>query len=121
MVEQIPIDELRTLIHTLVVYTKLANYDNIRNRLMKILNSDDKKRVFEATDGRSSVRDIQSSTGVSKDTISDWWDEWQKEGIVEESERVRGRRCRVLSLADFGIEVPGGKKHRVKRQKAEKE
>ena len=118
MMEQISINELWSVMHTLVVYTKLANYDNIRNRLMEVLNSDDKKRVFEATDGKRSVRDIESSTGVRKAAISEWWNEWQKEGIVEASEGVRGRRCRVLSLADFGIEVPSGKRQRVKRQKA---
>lgn len=104
------------LLQKLVIYAKLANYDNIRNRLIAILNSDDKKRVFEATDGRSSVRDIQSKTGVYKDTISDWWNEWQKEGIVEESKEARGRRRKLLPLSDFGIEVPTGKKQRVKRQ-----
>lgn len=103
------------LLHRLVIYTKLANYDDIKNRLIRILNSDDKKRVFEATDGRSSVRDIQSKTGVGKDSISDWWNEWQKEGIVEESKEARGRRRKLLSLSDFGIEVPAGKKQRVKR------
>jgi len=104
------------LLQKLVIYAKLANYDNIRNRLIAILDSNDKKRVFEATDGRSSVRDIQSKTGVGKDTVSDWWNEWQKEGIVEESKEARGRRRKVLSLSDFGIEVPTGKKQRVKRQ-----
>ena len=104
------------LLQKLVTYTKLAHYDNIRNRLIAILNSDDKKRVFEATDGRSSVRDIQSKTGVYKDTVSDWWNEWQEEGIVKESKEARGRRCKLLSLSDFGIEVPAGKKQRVKGQ-----
>lgn len=113
--EQTEVNNDTRLLHKLVIYTKLANYDNIRNRLIEILNSDDKKRVFEATDGRSSVRDIQSKTGVGKDSISDWWNEWQKEGIVEESKEARGRRRKLLSLSDFGIEVPAGKKQRVKR------
>lgn len=120
MTQEMPsLDELKGAMQKLVVYIKLANYDDIRNRLMEILNSDDKKRVFEATDGKRGTRDIESTTGVGKNTVSDWWNEWQKEGIVEESQEVRGRRCRVLSLADFGIEVPGGKRQRVNRQKAE--
>lgn len=104
------------LLQKLVIYTKLANYDNIRNRLIEILNSNDKKRVFEATNGKSSVRDIQTETGISKGTVSDWWNEWQKEGIVQESKETRGRRCKVLSLHDFGIEVPTGKKKSIKVQ-----
>jgi hypothetical protein len=93
-------------IEKLTLYVKLANYDNIKNRLMQILNSDDKKRVFDATDGKNSTRDIEAMTGVNKDVISGWWNQWQKEGIVEESQEVRGRRRRVLSLADFGIDIP---------------
>jgi hypothetical protein len=100
------------LLRKLVTYTKLANYDSIRNRLITILDSVDKKRVFEATNGRDSVRDIQSDTGVNKATISNWWNEWQKEGIVEECKEAKGRRSKLLSLSDFGIEVPAGKKKR---------
>lgn len=107
------------LLHKLIIYTKLANYENIRNRLITILDSDDKKRVFQATDGTNSTRQIESITGVSKDTVSNWWDEWEKEGVVEESKDVRGRRCKIVSLGDFGIEVAAGKKERSKRRKTD--
>ncbi len=102
---------LQTL-QKLIIYTKLANYESIRNRLMTILDSEDKKRVFEATDGNNSTREIESATGVGKDTVSKWWDNWEKEGIVEKSEDVRGRRCKIVSLSDFGVEVAGGKRQR---------
>lgn len=108
------------LLHKLIIYTKLANYENIRNRLITILDSEDKKRVFAATDGNNSTRQIESITGVSKDTVSNWWDEWEREGIVEESEEVRGRRRRIVLLSEFGIEVPGGRRQRSKRQKLNK-
>lgn len=114
-------NEQTRLLQKLVFYTKLANYDSIRSRLMAILNSDDKKRVFEATDGKSSVRDIQSATGVDKSTISNWWSEWQREGVVEQSKETQGRRHRVFSLSDFGIEVTTGKKQRVKKQATKSE
>ena len=107
------------LLHKLVIYTKLANYGDIRNRLITILDSEDKKRVFEATDGNNSTRQIESMTGVNKDTVSNWWDEWEKEGIVEESQEVRGRRCRIVSLGEFGIEVAACKKERSKRRKTD--
>lgn len=109
-------NEQKRLLQKLVTYIKLANYDSIRKRLIAILDSDDKKRVFEATDGKRSVRDIQSATGVTKATVSNWWNEWQKEEIVEECKEERGRRRKLLSLSDFGIEVPTGRKQRVKRQ-----
>jgi len=69
-------DNCIPLLHELVIYTKLANYGNIRNLLITILDSEDKKRVFEATDGNNSTRQIESVTGVNKDTVSNWWDEW---------------------------------------------
>ena len=109
------LDEVSSLLEKLVTYTKLANYHSIRNRLMQILDSEEKRRVFETTDEKNTVRDIEAITGVSIGTISRWWSEWEKEGIVEESRKVRGRRYKVLSLTDFGVEIPGGK-----RQKAER-
>lgn len=112
-------DNCIPLLHELVIYTKLANYGNIRNLLITILDSEDKKRVFEATDGNNSTRQIESVTGVNKDTVSNWWDEWEREGIVEESEEVRGRRCKVVSLGEFGIDVAAGRKERFKRQKTD--
>ena len=112
-------DDFIALLHKLIMYTKLANYENIRNRLITILDSEDKKRVFEATEGNNGTRQIESITGVSKDTVSNWWDKWQREGIVEESKEVRGRRCKIVSLGEFGIEVPAGKKERSKRRKTD--
>jgi len=101
-----PSNQLSDAIDKLTLYIKLANYDSIKNRLMQILNSDDKKDVFEATDGKNSTREIEAMTGVNKDVVSSWWNQWQKEGIVEESQERRGRRRRVLSLSDFGIDTP---------------
>ena len=107
------------LLHKLIIYTKLANYENIRNRLITVLDSGDKKRVFEATNGNNGTRQIESITGVSKDTVSNWWGEWEREGIVEELEEVRGRRYKIVSLGEFGIEVAFGKKERSKRRKTD--
>jgi hypothetical protein len=101
-----PANHLGNAIDKLTLYVKLANYDGIKNRLMQILNSDDKKCVFEVTDGKNSTREIEAMTGVNKDVVSNWWNQWQKEGIVEESEERRGRRRKVLSLSDFGIDIP---------------
>lgn len=108
------------LLQKLVTYTKLANYGDIRSRLMAVLDSDEKKRVFEATNGDNSIRDIASDTNVNIASISEWWNEWQREGIVEESKEVRGRRRKIVSLSEFGVEIPGGKRHRGKRQKLNK-
>lgn len=121
--EQAPSDDLRLawLMQKLVTYIKLANYDSIRNRLMEIVNSDDKKRAFEATDGINSTRDIYSITGVNKNTVSAWWNDWEKQGLVEESTGARGRRVKLVSLSDFGIGVPAGKRQRAKVNKAQKE
>jgi hypothetical protein len=112
-------DDSVSLLHELIVYTKLANYENIRNRLITILDSEDKKRVFEATDGNNGTRQIESITGVNKNSVSNWWDEWEREGIVEESKEVRGRQYKIVSLGEFGIKVAAGKKERSKRLKAD--
>ena len=105
------------LMEKLVAVTKLANHDAIKERLLMILDSADKKRVFEATDGISSARDIAARTGIGFSTVTRWWSDWNSQGIVEESENVQGRRRRLVSLREFGIEVPPGKKQQINEPK----
>jgi hypothetical protein len=96
------------LLRELVAYTRAANHLTITKVLETILDSDDKRLVYQLSDGDASARDIQRLSGVNKDSISEWWREWEQIGIAQQSRssNVKGRRQRLFSLSDFGIAVP---------------
>lgn len=94
------------LLRELVTWTKLATRPQVAERYMEILDSDEKKLVYEYSDGQKGVREIEDITGVNKALISMWWRDWDALGIMEQSPIVSGRRRRIISLETLGIEVP---------------
>ena len=95
-----------SLLRELVAWTKLANRPQAAERFMEILDSDQKRLVYQYSDGERGVRDLGRLSGVSKDLVSAWWRDWEELGIVEQSSSVPGRRQRMLSLEALGIQVP---------------
>lgn len=111
MTEEKPIDRdqveaIISLLRELVAWTKLANRPQVAERFTEILDSDQKKLVYEYSDGKKGVRDLSRLTRVSKDLVSAWWRDWDELGIMEQSKSVPGRRQRMVSLRAVGIEVP---------------
>lgn len=111
MSEAKPIDRdqvevIISLLRELVAWTKLANRPQLAERFMEILDSDQKKVVYEYSDGKRGVRDLSRLARVSKAVVSAWWRDWDELGIMELSPRVPGRRQRIVSLEALGIEVP---------------
>jgi transposase-like protein len=56
----------------------------VRERVERLLDSDGKKRVYDAmADGTATVSAIEKGTGVNHNDINKWVVEWQAERIVE--------------------------------------
>jgi len=75
--------------------------------ISKILDTPQKKIVYQLTDGVHSAHEISGIVGVSITSINRWWREWQRLGMVT---RFIGERRSItrknFSLEDIGIEVP---------------
>lgn len=100
------IDRIIELLEELLKWQRLTSFDKVRSRLESVLDSDKKKAIYELSDGQTTIQEICDAVGVSSTAIvHGYWSEWEAIGIVEEAER-KGRREKVFSLADFGIEVP---------------
>jgi hypothetical protein len=93
-------------LHELVVWTKLVHRTHVAEWFTRILDSEEKRFVYQYSDGERSVRELGDLAGVSKALISAWWRDWDQLGIMEQSRRVPGRRRRMVSLDELGIEVP---------------
>jgi transposase-like protein len=56
----------------------------VRERVERLLDSDSKKRVYEAlAGGTTAVSAVEKATGVNHNDINKWVAEWQAERIVE--------------------------------------
>lgn len=94
------------LLRELLTWAQLAYRPQVAEHFVEILDSDQKKLVYEYSDGKRGVRAIEELTGVNKAIVSSWWADWEAQGIVEQSKAWKGRRQRLISLQELGIEVP---------------
>jgi len=62
--------------------------------------------VYEYSDGTRGVREVSEMIGVDKNTVSTWWNEWDGLGVMEQAASRKGRRQRLVSLEQVGIEIP---------------
>lgn len=77
-------------------------------RFLEELDTNEKRRVYELTDGIRSRREIARLTGVSDDTIQGWWDKWISKGFLRKDIKT-GRPYKIFSLYEFGIKAERGK------------
>jgi hypothetical protein len=76
-------EELR-LLDEIARWTREAALPIVRARVERALDSDPKKRVYEAMEeGTASVAAIEKSTGVNHNDIKKWIEEWEGERIEE--------------------------------------
>jgi hypothetical protein len=82
-------------------WLKLAYGATIRKQLEETLDSDGKRRAYEATDGSASTRDIGQLVGVDQKTIVRWWAEWAEVGLIEPGPDRKDRPRKLISLTYF--------------------
>jgi len=106
-------DELKTLksieqkLDRLLKWTRFAGMQQLCSILTQNLTTDTEMLVYELSDGERTTREIARLAGVgSNATIASYWKKWSKIGIVEPSERRRGRYQRICSLEEVGLTVP---------------
>ena len=85
---------------------KFINHSKIVEALNNELvdTSNNKKRIYELSDGMNSTRDIQKIVGVSPPTITAYWKQWALAGIVIPAER-KGRYKAAFDLKEYGLSV----------------
>ena len=83
---------------------RLLAGEKIRQVLGEALDTNEKRQVYELTDGTRSRREIARITGISNDTIQEWWDRWVLTGLLRK-DPITGRPHRVFCLQELGIKV----------------
>ena len=89
----------------LVFLTRLRDIDQIKKAVNEELDTLERKRVYELTDGIRSQRDIARLANVPERTISNWWHKWLQVGLIIRSPAPPSRVRKVFSLEDLGLSV----------------
>ncbi len=93
-------EELR-LLAEIARWTRESALPIVRERVERLLDSDAKKRVYEAiAKGTATVSAIEKSTGVNHNEINKWVAEWQTERIAELDAK---RPTAMFTLRELGI------------------
>jgi transposase-like protein len=93
-------EELR-LLNEIARWTREAALPIVRERVERALDSDPKKRVYEAmAEGTASIAAIEKSTGANHNDIRKWVADWEGERIAE----FNGKAPRAMfTLRELGI------------------
>jgi hypothetical protein len=76
---------------------EIAFADDLRDSFTAVLGDAKKELVYQNSFGGNSSRQVASLSGVSDRTVRDWWHEWSRLGLMEETE-TEGRYQRKLDL-----------------------
>ena len=102
------LEEQNKLLKEILKWIKIGGIKKVKEVLTNNLTDNNKKLVYHFSDGNKNIWDICKTTGIkSTATISNYWNQWKKIGIVEVVPAKRGERIKkIFELSDFDIEVP---------------
>lgn len=87
----------------LIFWLRFSNLEVAKEYFEDVLNTDRKKEIYQLTDGRS-IADIMKLLKItSKSTIPDLYTDWTEKGILFESDKIKGRKIKVVDLKDIGL------------------
>ena len=98
--------EILQVLKEILKWTKFQGWKEVKDVLLSQLKDERMKLIYHLSDGKS-TREIARKTGVSHNTVYEYWKKWSKVPIVEPV-IVKGktRYRKMFELEDFGIEIP---------------
>jgi hypothetical protein len=101
-------NEIIKLLGEILKWTKFAGVKGAKDALNSVLETEQKKIVYQLSDGTKGMVEIGKAAGVSSTaTISRYWDSWSKQGLGDFISVKGGDRFkRTFNLEDVGLEVP---------------
>jgi len=95
------------ILKEILKWVRLAGLKEVTSVLISELDTDQKKQVYQMSDGSNTRAEIIKVTGVSAGSISGYWKKWANMGLGERLPVMGGERfARAFDLADFSIVVP---------------
>jgi hypothetical protein len=108
-------DEHLQLLREIVRWTREAALPSARERVTRLLDSEPKKRLYEAmAEGTKGVVPLEKSTGVNHADIRTWVNVWEAEGIAESGASPPKA---TFTLGELGIEPAPERARRERKTK----
>jgi len=100
------IDERTQLLREILKWIRFSGMKEVKNVIGTTLDTEQKKWIYQLSDGQNSSYQISGKVGVSDDTVRRYWKMWAKVGIVERLKAGKGdRHRRAFDLEELGIEI----------------
>src|SRR4051812_17229371 len=87
--------ETNDILKEILKWQKIQGIQAFKAQVGLLLDTKEKKQVFELTDGTMSVKQISEKAKVATGTVSNWWNKWLAEGILV---REGARYTKVASI-----------------------
>jgi len=113
--------EQTRLLTEILKWIKFAGMREVKEVLNSVLDTDQKKLVYQVSDGGKGMIEVGKTAGISSTaTISRYWKSWLKLGLGENVSVKGGERFRrSFDLEDFGIEVSQPKEVKQEKESVE--
>lgn len=99
--------ETDELLKEILKWQKIQAKATVRPLIFSLLDSKEKRKVYELTDGSLTVKQILERAGAATGTISNWWNDWLVEGILyQEGNRYFG----VIPIKGISFKKRGEKR-----------
>jgi hypothetical protein len=103
-------EQIINLLREILKWIKFSGAREVRNVLMSILDTEQKRLIYHLSDGEHGSIEIGKRAGASDSTVRRYWESWSRLGIVEPLGVRGGQRYRKLfELEDFGFTIPSMK------------
>lgn len=95
-------EDTERILNEILKWERLQGMHILREILPRVLDTKQKRSVYEMTNGENTSRGISKRVEASNATISNWWNQWLSQGIVtKEGKKFK----KLISLKDFNIEL----------------
>jgi len=93
--------ETNDLLKEMLKWQKIQGLSVFKSLAPILLDSKEKRKVYEMSDGTITVKQISEKAKVATGTISNWWNKWLAEGILY---REGNKYIKLVSIKDMVFE-----------------
>jgi len=100
--------EQTQLLKEILKWIKFAGMKQVKDTLVDALDNDQKKIIYQLSDGNKGIVEVGKSAGISGTaTVFRYWKSWTKLGLGDYVAVQGGERFkRAFDLEELGIDVP---------------
>ncbi|TKJ17584.1 hypothetical protein CEE44_03560 [Candidatus Woesearchaeota archaeon B3_Woes] len=90
----------KELLSEILKWERLKGIQTLRQIIPELIDTEEKRKLYEMTDGKNGIKEIQSKVTISSGKISLLWNFWYYNGLLEkEGQKFK----KIISLKELGL------------------